>query len=243
MDQHIHVPPPAPVSASKGPTATQDLLKGIWKENPVLVQMLGMCPTMAITSTVSNSLAMGLATAFVLLGSGVFVSALRKIIPNEVRISTYILIIAAFVQIADMGLEALAPTSHKALGPFIPLIVANCLLLARQEAFSARNSVFRSTLDAIGMGGGFTLGLVIMGTVREVLGNGSWFGIQVLPSAFEPWVIMNLPPGGFLTFGFVLLGFAAWRSRRDRLAAAKVAPRRVVSAAPMPAAAAMEGAR
>jgi len=243
MDQHIHVPPPAPVSAGKGPTATQDLLKGIWKENPVLVQMLGMCPTMAITSTVSNSLAMGLATAFVLLGSGVFVSGLRKLIPNEVRISTYILIIAAFVQIADMGLEALAPTSHKALGPFIPLIVANCLLLARQEAFSARNNVFRSTLDAIGMGGGFTLGLVIMGTVREVLGNGSWFGIQVLPSAFEPWVIMNLPPGGFLTFGFVLLGFAAWRSRRDRLAKVATAPRKISPAVSLPAAAAMEGAR
>jgi len=197
-------------------TATQDLLKGIWKENPVLVQLLGMCPTMAITNSVSNALAMGLATLFVLLGSGVFVSALRKVIANEVRISTYILIIAAFVQIADMGLAAAAPVSHKALGPFIPLIVANCLLLARQEAFSARNNVFRSALDALGMGAGFTLGLVIMGTVREILGNGSWFGWPVLPPTFEPWVIMNLPPGGFLTFGFVLLGFAAWKERRDR---------------------------
>jgi electron transport complex protein RnfE len=216
MEQHSHGSPPAVLLAHRGPTATADLLKGIWKENPVLVQMLGMCPTMAITSSVSNALAMGLATAFVLLGSGVFVSGLRKLIPNEVRISTYILIIAAFVQIADMGLAATAPDSHKALGPFIPLIVANCLLLARQEAFSARNNVFRSTLDALGMGAGFTLGLTIMGTVREILGNGTWFGMQVLPSTFEPWVIMNLPPGGFLTFGFVLLGFAAWRARRDR---------------------------
>jgi electron transport complex protein RnfE len=221
MQSHAHGSAPAVAPTLRGPTATHDLLQGIWKENPVLVQMLGMCPTMAITSSVSNALAMGLATAFVLLGSGVFVSALRKLIPNEVRISTYILIIAAFVQIADMGLEALAPDSHKALGPFIPLIVSNCLLLARQEAFSARNNVFRSTLDAIGTGVGFTLGLTMVGTVREILGNGSWLGIQVLPSTFEPWVIMNLPPGGFLSFGFVLLGLAAWRARRDRPALAR----------------------
>ena len=221
MQSHAHGSAPAVAPTHRGPTATHDLLQGIWKENPVLVQMLGMCPTMAITSSVSNALAMGLATAFVLLGSGVFVSALRKLIPNEVRISTYILIIAAFVQIADMGLEALAPDSHKALGPFIPLIVSNCLLLARQEAFSARNNVFRSTLDAIGTGVGFTLGLTMVGTVREILGNGSWLGIQVLPSTFEPWVIMNLPPGGFLSFGFVLLGLAAWRARRDRPALAR----------------------
>ncbi|HEU4994937.1 MAG TPA: electron transport complex subunit RsxE, partial [Gemmatimonadaceae bacterium] len=210
MEQHCHAPaavatPIAAPTAARGPTATQDLLKGIWKENPVLVQMLGMCPTMAITNSVPNALAMGLATLFVLLGSGVFVSGLRKLIPNEVRISTYILIIAAFVQIADMGLEAVAPVTHKALGAFIALIVANCLLLARQEAFSARNNVFRSALDAIGMGLGFTLGLCIMGSVREVLGSGSWFGFRVMPASFEPWVIMNLPPGGFLTFGFVLL--------------------------------------
>jgi Na+-translocating ferredoxin:NAD+ oxidoreductase subunit E len=229
-----HTPPPVATLSATGPTAMQDLLKGIWKENPVLVQMLGMCPTMAITNSVSNALAMGLATTFVLLGSGVFVSGLRKMIPYEVRISTYILIIAAFVQIADMGLEAAAPDSHKALGPFIALIVANCLLLARQESFSAKNSVWRSTLDALGMGGGFTLGLCIMGTVREILGNGSWFGFRVLPSSYEPWVIMNLPPGGFLTFGFVLLGFAWWTERKRRVAksarGAAPAPARVVPA-------------
>ncbi|HEU4995570.1 MAG TPA: Rnf-Nqr domain containing protein, partial [Gemmatimonadaceae bacterium] len=143
---------------------------------------------------------------------------------------------------ADMGLEAVAPVTHKALGAFIALIVANCLLLARQEAFSARNNVFRSALDAIGMGLGFTLGLCIMGSVREVLGSGSWFGIRVMPVSFEPWVIMNLPPGGFLTFGFVLLGFAAWRERRDR--ARRVVERApAVAPSPMPAAAAMEGVR
>lgn len=197
-------------------TATQDFLKGIWKENPVFYQMLGMCPTMAITNSVPNALAMGLATTFVLLGSGVFVSLFRKLIQHEVRITTYILIIAAFVQIADMGLEALMPVSHKALGPFIALIVANCLLLARQESFAALNNVWRSTLDALGMGIGFTLGLCAVGSVREVLGQGTWMGIRVMPQSFEPWVIMNLPPGGFFTFGFVLLALAWWTERRKR---------------------------
>ena len=205
----------APSGRSKA-TAMQDLVKGIWKENPVLVQMLGMCPTMAITNSVMNALAMGFATTFVLLGSGVFVSLFRKLIPNEVRISTYILIIAAFVQIADMGLEATMPVSHKALGPFIALIVANCLLLARQESFAARNNVWRSTLDAIGMGVGFTLGLCVVGSVRELLGQGTWLGMHVMPQSFEPWVIMNLPPGGFFSFGFVLLGLAWWEERKKR---------------------------
>ena len=243
MEQHSHAASPVPALLPKGPSATQDLLKGIWKENPVLVQMLGLCPVMAITNSVTNAIAMGLATAFVFLGSGVFVSALRKLIPNEVRISTYILIIAAFVQIADMTLEALAPGSHKALGAFIPLIVVNCVILARQLSFTSRNTVWRSALDAIGMAAGFTLALVIMGTVREILGNGSWLGLPVLPSSFEPWVIMNLPPGGFLTFGFVLMGFAAWRARRDRLASATVAPTRAAPTQTVPAAAAMEGTR
>lgn len=199
-------------------TAMQDLLKGMWKENPVFFQMLGMCPTMAITNSVINALAMGLATTFVLLGSGVFVSLFRKLIPNEVRITTYILIIAAFVQIADMGLEATMPVSHKALGPFIALIVANCLLLARQESFAARNTVWRSILDAIGMGAGFTFGLCVVGTVRELLGQGTWLGMRVMPHSFEPWVIMNLPPGGFFSFGFVLLGLAWWAERKKRRA-------------------------
>jgi len=196
----------------------QDFMKGVWKENPVFAQMLGMCPTMAITNSVTNALAMGLATAFVLLGSGVFVSIFRKRIANEVRITTFILIIAAFVQIADMGLEATMPVSHKALGPFIALIVANCLLLARQESFSTRNSVWRSALDALGMGIGFTFGLCVVGSVREILGQGTWLGLRVMPASFEPWVIMNLPPGGFFSFGIVLLGLAWWNERRTRRA-------------------------
>ena len=211
-------------AAPSGPSAAppfQDFIKGVWKENPVFAQMLGMCPTMAITNSVMNALAMGLATTFVLFGSGVFVSIFRKRIASEVRITTYILIIAAFVQIADMGLEATMPVSHKALGPFIALIVANCLLLARQESFSARNTVWRSALDALGMGLGFTLGLSVVGAVREILGQGTWLGFRVMPASFEPWVIMNLPPGGFFSFGFVLLGLAWWTERRTRRATMK----------------------
>ena len=203
------------------PTATEDFLRGIWKENPTFVQMLGMCPTMAITNTVKNAVAMGVLTLIVQFGSNVFVSMFRKRIPNEVRISTYILIIATFVQIVDIGAEAMMPDMHKALGAFIPLIVANCLLLGRQEAFAAVNTVWRSGLDGIGMGLGFTLGLSTVGTVREILGNGSWFGIRVMPPSFEPWAIMNMPPGGFLGFGLVLLALAWWKDRTARRTAVK----------------------
>ena len=191
---------------------------GLRDNNVIFVQSLSLCPTMAITNSVMNAVAMGLATTFVLLGSGVFVSIFRKRIASEVRITTFILIIAAFVQIADMGLEALMPVSHKALGPFIALIVANCLLLARQESFAARNNVGRAALDALGMGIGFTLGLSVVGSVREILGQGSWLGIRVMPASFEPWVIMNLPPGGFFSFGIVLLGIAWWNERKTRRA-------------------------
>jgi H+/Na+-translocating ferredoxin:NAD+ oxidoreductase subunit E len=197
-----------------------DFLRGIWKENPVLVQMLGMCPTMAVTNNVVNSVAMGLATLFVLLGSEFFVSLLKRFIPNEVRIASYILIIATFVTLADMLLEALTPDVHKALGPFIALIVANCLLLGRQESFAAKQPVGRSMLDAIGMGLGFTMSLSIMGAIREVLGNGTFIGMRVMPAAWEPWVIMVLPPGGFLTLGIVLLILSASREMRARRAAA-----------------------
>lgn len=198
-----------------------DFMRGIWKENPILVQTLGMCPTMAVTNNVVNSIGMGLATLFVLLGSEFFVSLFRRRFPNEVRIASYILIIATFVTLADLLTEAVAPDVHKSLGPFIPLIVANCLLLGRQESFAARQPVHRSVLDAIGTGFGFTLGLVMMGTVREVLGNGSFLGVRVLPATWEPWVIMALPPGGFLTLGLLLLTLSMMREMRVRRAAAQ----------------------
>jgi electron transport complex protein RnfE len=190
-----------------------DLLRGVWRENPVLVQLLGLCPALAVTNTVANSVAMGLATSAVLLGSSILVSTLKPVIPKEVRISAYVLIIATFVTLVDMVLQAVVPDIHKALGAFIALIVANCIILGRQEAFASRRPVGRSVLDALGMGAGFTLALLLLGGVREVLGNGSFLGVPVMGPRFEPWIIMVLPPGGFLTMGCVLLVFAWWRER------------------------------
>ncbi len=195
-------------------TAHTDLIRGIWKENPVLIQMLGLCPALAVTNTVANSLAMGIATFFVLLGSSFLVSLLKKLIPHEVRISTYILIIATFVTVADMSLEAIVPDVHKALGAFIALIVVNCMILGRQEAFASKNSIGRSLLDAVGTGFGFIIALLLMGGFRELLGSGSLLGYSIFGPGFEPWVVMILPPGGFLTLGFLLLILSWWQKRK-----------------------------
>jgi len=196
-----------------------DLLRGLWRENPVLVQMLGLCPALAVTNTVENSLAMGAATFFVVCGSSVLVSLLRKLIPHEVRISTYILIIATFVTVADMSLAALVPDTHKALGAFIALIVVNCMILGRQESFASKQPVGRSLVDAMGTGFGFMIALLLMGTVREVLGYGSFLEVPLFGPDYEPWVVMILPPGGFLTLGLLLLALNAVQSRRARKAA------------------------
>jgi electron transport complex protein RnfE len=198
-------------------TPTEDLLRGVWRENPVLVQLLGLCPALAVTNTVANSLAMGLATFFVLLGSSILVSTLKRLIPAEVRIAAYILIIATFVTIADMVLAAVVPATHKALGAFIALIVVNCMILGRQEAFASKRPVGRAILDAAGTGGGFILALLMMGTIRELLGYGTWLGLPVFGPAWEPWVVMILPPGGFFTLGFILLAFG-WRESRKKKA-------------------------
>ena len=212
-------------------TARADLLKGIWRENPTLVQTLGMCPTLAVTNSVANSVAMGVATTFVLVASCVLASAVRRRVPSEIRITTFVLIIATFVTIADMALEALVPTIHKALGAFVALIVVNCIILARQEAFASKNPVGRAFLDAVGMGVGFQVALLMMGTVREVLGNGTLLGWPVFGPSFEPWVIFALPPGGFLTLGLWLLALAWWADRRARRAKAAAAPAGVRRAA------------
>jgi electron transport complex protein RnfE len=195
-------------------TPREDLTRGVWRENPVLVQALGMCPTLAVTNSVANSLAMGIATFFVLLGSSVLVSSVRKWVPGEVRITTYILIIATFVTVADLALAAAVPDIHKALGAFIALIVVNCIILGRQEAFASRNTVARSALDAVGTGAGFMIALLAMGTIREVLGAGTLLGVPVFGPSFEPWVLMVLPPGGFLTLGIILLGVSSFQRRR-----------------------------
>jgi H+/Na+-translocating ferredoxin:NAD+ oxidoreductase subunit E len=203
-----------PARPRRSTTPGQDLLRGVWKENPVLVQLLGMCPTLAVTNSVANSIAMGLATFFVLLGSSILVSSLKKLIPGEVRISAYILIIATFVTMADLALAALVPDIHKALGAFIALIVVNCIILGRQEAFASKRPVGRAALDAIGSGFGFIIALLMMGAIRELLGNGTLLGHPVFGPHFEPWVIMVLPPGGFITLGCILLTFGWWRERR-----------------------------
>jgi electron transport complex protein RnfE len=204
----------------KRTTAREDLLAGVWRENPVFVTVLGLCPTLAITNSVANSLAMGAATFFVLVGSSFLVSSARRWVPNEVRISTFILIIATFVTIADMALAALVPDIHKALGAFIALIVVNCIILGRQESFASKNPVGRAVLDAAGNGIGFMITLLLMGGIREVLGYGTFLGVPLFGPRYEPWVIMILPPGGFLTLGVIMLVLSVIESRRKRRTAA-----------------------
>ena len=200
------------------PASFDDFLRGVWRENPVVVQMLGLCPTLAVTNSVANGLAMALATSFVLLGSNLLVASLKKMIPHEVRITSYVLIIATFVTIADMLLEATVPVVHKQLGPFVALIVVNCIILGRAEAFASRNSVSRSLLDALGTAVGFTLVLVLLSAVRELLGTGTFLGFDLLGPQFEPWVIMILPPGGFLTLGVMMLALG-WHTKRRKAGA------------------------
>ncbi|PSR13091.1 MAG: electron transport complex subunit RsxE [Bacteroidetes bacterium] len=208
-----HRPNKTVAAVSEGPTATDEFIKGLWRDNPVFVQVLGMCPTLAVSNTAGNALAMGLATAFVLLMSNILVSALRNFIPRQVRIASYILIIATFVTMVDYAIQAISVDLHKSLGAFISLIVVNCLILSRAEAFAAKNNVGKSMLDALGMGLGFTLGLFSLGAIREILGSGSLLGFALLPANFQPWIVMILPAGGFFTLAFLLLGINAWQHR------------------------------
>ncbi len=201
--------------------AQAELIKGLWKENPVFVQVLGMCPMLAVTNSAINALAMAGATAFVLIGSSVLVSLLRNVIPKQVRISTYIIIIATFVTVADFVLKAMLPAVHKELGAFIALIVVNCLILGRQEAFASRNGLRMAVADAVGMALGFAFALFCLGATREILGSGSLFGQSLFGPSFEPWVIMILPPGGFIMLGVILLFFNAVRSWREKAAASR----------------------
>ena len=190
-----------------------EFIKGIWKENPVMASLLGLCHTLAVTNAANNGLAMGLATTFVLLSSSLMISALRNFIPHQVRIAGYIVIIATFVTVADRFLAAYFPVVSASLGPYIPLIVVNCLILGRQEAFSAKNGIGRSLLDSLGMGLGFIIVLVVLGIIREILGSGSVFGVVLLGDWFTPWMVMILPPGAFLTLG-ILIALANWYNDR-----------------------------
>lgn len=200
-----------------------EFMEGIWERNPVFVMVLGMCPTLAVTVSAINSISMGLATTFVMAASCWLVSLLRHQIPKEVRIATYIVIIATFVTVVDYAIQAISLDMYEALGAYIQLIVANCLVLGRAEAHAARNPPLAAALNGLGMGLGFTLGLVMIGGVREILGAGTLLGFSLFGANFQPWVVMVLPPGGFFVMGGWLLVFALVRARRERTAATKEA--------------------
>lgn len=189
------------------------LFNGIVADNPVFIQMLGMCPTLAVTTSAKNGIGMGLATTAVLLGSNIVISALKKFIPNKIRIPAFIVVIATFVTIVGLLMKAFLPALDKELGLFIPLIVVNCVILGRAESFASKNSVVKSIADGIGMGIGFTGALFILGAIREIIGAGTIFGAALFGSAYQPALIMILPPGAFLVLG-LLLALFNWISAR-----------------------------
>ncbi|MDD4100318.1 MAG: electron transport complex subunit E [Candidatus Cloacimonetes bacterium] len=182
----------------------KELTKGIIKENPIFVIVLGMCPTLAVSSSVMNALGMGLAATFVLVCSNMFISMIKNVTPSKIRIPVYVVVIAAFVTIVNMVMEAYVPALHKSLGLFIPLIVVNCIILGRAEAFANKNNVIMSIADGIGMGMGFTLSLTVIGTIREILGAGTWLNIKVMPATYDPMLVAILAPGAFITLGFLM---------------------------------------
>lgn len=188
----------------KTPQLKQVFFNGIINENPIFRLVLGTCPTLAVTTSAVNGLGMGLAATFVLLCSNIVVSSLRKFIPDKVRIPAFIVIIATFVTVVQLLLQAYIPSLYESLGLFIPLIVVNCIILARAEAFASKNPVIASAADGLGMGLGFTLALTLMGSIREIIGAGSIFGIQIMGAAYEPMLIVVMASGGFLTFGLLL---------------------------------------
>lgn len=190
------------------------LKNGIIDENPIFVQVIGMCPTLAVTTSAINGLGMGLSTTAVLICSNLVISIMRKIIPAKIRIPAFVVVIATFVTIVGMVLKAFVPTLDKALGLFIPLIVVNCIILARAESFASKNGPVASAVDGLGMGLGFSLALTILGSVREILGNGSLFGMTLFGASFQPALLFILPPGAFLTLGFLLAGFNKLRSKK-----------------------------
>jgi len=185
-------------------SAWKEFEKGLLKENPTFVQLLGMCPTLAVTTSVGNGLGMGLSATAVLVASNITISLVRKWIPNKIRIASYIVLIAGFVSVIEMLLKAYLPSISNALGIFIPLIVVNCIILARAEAFASKNGVIPSVLDGIGMGLGFTLALILISSIREILGNGTFLGISLFGESYQPVVMAILPPGAFIILGILI---------------------------------------
>ena len=192
-----------------------EFIEGVWRQNPVFVMVLGMCPTLAVTVSAVNALSMGLATLFVLVCSCGLVSMMRKVVPKEVRIAVYIVIIATFVTVVDYAIQAISLALYDALGAFIQLIVVNCIILGRAEAHASKHAPLPAMINAAGMGVGFTVGLLALGVVREILGAGTLFGVTLFGAGFQPWVIMVLPPGGFFVLGSWLLLFS-WIERRKQ---------------------------
>jgi electron transport complex protein RnfE len=187
-------------------TLTQNLRKGFWQENAVFRLLLGLCPALAVTTSAENGLGMGLATTFVLVCSNIVVSSLRNVIPAKVRIPSFIVIIASFVTVVQLCMEAYVYDLYKALGIFIPLIVVNCLILGRAEAFASKNRLLPAVADGVGMGLGFTLALFVLGAVRELFGSGTLLGYAVFGSSYQPLLLMILPPGAFIAMGLLLAG-------------------------------------
>ena len=184
--------------------AIQEFTKGIIKENPVFVMALGLCPTLAVSTSVQNAIGMGAAATFVLVCSNILISLLKNVIPSKVRIPCFILVIASFVTIVDMTMEAYVPALHKSLGIFIPLIVVNCIILGRAEAFASKNGVFKSMLDGLGMGLGFMLAIMVIASIREILGTGALLNIHLLSASYKPMIVAILPPGAFITIGLLM---------------------------------------
>lgn len=196
-------------------------LNGIINENPTFRLVLGCCPTMAVTTSAINGLGMGLAATFVLLGSNVVISLLRRFIPDKVRIPAFIVVICTFVTMVQMLMQAFVPSLYESLGMFIPLIVVNCIILARAEAFASKNTVLYSAVDGLGMGLGFTISIMLMGAIREIIGNGSVFGISLFGADFEPMLLAILPAGGFIVYGLMLWGINLILNKRERNRAEK----------------------
>jgi len=194
----------------------KNLTKGLIKENPLFIQVLGTCPALATTTNAKNALGMGVAVIAVLVLSNIVISVIRKMVPNKIRIPIFIVVIASFVTMIDLLMHAFTYDLWKVLGIFIPLIVVNCVLMGRAEAFASKNGVVDSILDGIGMGGGYALALFVMGSIREILGNGSWLGLSILPQAFKMYIFI-LPPGAFITFGILIAVINAINLRKEKI--------------------------
>ncbi len=183
---------------------TKSFTSGLWKMNPILYLMIGLCPLLAVSSAVKDALGMGVAVIFVLTGANVTISLIRRVVPSHVRIPVFIVIIATFVTTVDYSLTAFSPQLHKNLGVYLPLMVVNCIILGRAEAFASKNNIINSALDGLGMGLGFTIAIFVISAIRELLGQGTFMGLNVLGRNYTPFIIMLMPPGAFLVMGFLI---------------------------------------